>query len=81
MNTGRGTRGGNAETEDHAVGSFRHGLKDSTPVGISFFFIFLAVGAASKAVGLTLGMSTLGGGTGLVGGKKWLKAPLAGSSF
>ena len=59
MNTGNGARSGDAETGDHAARSFQHGLRDSVPLGISFFFIFLAVGAASKAVGLTLGTATI----------------------
>lgn len=39
--------------------SFAQGFRDSIPVAVSFFFLFLAVGGASKVAGLTPLQSTV----------------------
>lgn len=44
---------------DGAKSSFFQGLRNAVPVGVSFFFLFLAVGIASKAAGLTVLHSVL----------------------
>ncbi len=44
---------------DGAKSSFFQGLREAIPVGVSFFFLFLAVGVSSKAAGLTILHSTL----------------------
>lgn len=42
-----------------ATTSFVRGLRDSVPVGVSFFFLFLAVGGAGKVAGLSTIQATV----------------------